>query len=507
MILSHDPRTGEAEDTGIAPSSAEDVERTVARAAQAARELAALDRHRRADLLETIAESAEASAADLVAVAARETGLGVERLEGEVRRSVFQFRLFAKAVREGGFLEAAIDHAGPTPLGPAPDVRRMLIPIGPVAVFGSSNFPFAFSVLGGDTASALAAGDPVVLKAHSSHPQTSALSHSVLRAAVLIAGFPEGTVGIVFGQEAGRALVQAPDIAAVGFTGSLGAAEALQSAIAERPKPIPFYGELSSINPLIVTPAAARRRGAEIARGLHGSVTGSGGQLCTKPGIAFIPADTAGDALVSELADSIRQSPAAVLLNARIAASYGEIRARLSEGAPVIATGAEASDPGYRVAPALLELDAADFREAHAEECFGPLVVVVRYRDETDLIAAFERIPASLTATIHSEPGDALGTLIARVQASSGRLVFDGYPTGVRVSWAQNHGGPWPATNTQHTSVGVTAVRRFLRPFAWQDAPQSVLPVELRDGDADIPRRVDGVLTMPALSAVAGRVA
>jgi NADP-dependent aldehyde dehydrogenase len=504
MILSHDPRTGASTVTGIEATTPQEVEAIVAAAARAAAELAGLGRHRLADLLETIAHSAEASGDDLVAVAARETGLSTDRLAGELRRSVFQFRLFAEAVREGSHLEAAVDHAGPTPLGPAPDVRRMLIPLGPVAVFGSSNFPFAFSVLGGDTASALAAGNPVVLKAHSSHPETSALSHSVLRAAVLVGGFPDGTVGIVYGQEAGRALVRAPEVAAVGFTGSLAAAEALQRAIAERSAPIPFFGELSSINPLIVTTAAARRRSAEIARGLHGSVTGSGGQLCTKPGIAFVPTGEAGDALVARLAEATAQSAPAVLLNARIADAYRDISARLAGSAPVIAAASGDGGPGYRVEPVVLEVDAVGFGPEHAEECFGPLVVVVRYRDESEVVAALDRVPASLTATIHSEPDDSLDALIGALTPKAGRLVFDGYPTGVRVSWAQQHGGPWPATNTQHTSVGVTAMRRFLRPFAWQDAPQSVLPEELRDGPADLPRRVDGALVLPTPAAATG---
>ncbi|MFE4949578.1 aldehyde dehydrogenase (NADP(+)) [Leifsonia sp. NPDC056665] len=497
MILTHDPRTGASEAIGIDATTTEEVEAIVAAAARAAGELARFDRRRLAELLETIAHSAEANADDLVTVAARETGLTTERLAGELRRGVFQFRLFAEAVREGSHLEAAVDHAGPTALGPAPDVRRMLIPLGPVAVFGSSNFPFAFSVLGGDTASALAAGNSVVLKAHSSHPETSALSYGVLRAAVLIAGFPEGTVGIVYGREAGNALVRAPEVAAVGFTGSLGAAEALQRAIAERSTPIPFYGELSSVNPLIVTPAAASRRGAGIARGLHSSVTGSGGQLCTKPGLAFIPAGEAGDALVAELVKATIRTAPAVLLNARIADAYREISARLAESAPVIAAGDGDTGPGYRVEPQVLEIDAARFGPEHAEECFGPLVVAVRYRDENEIAAAIGRIPASLTATIHSEPEDRLDALIGALTPKAGRLVFDGYPTGVRVSWAQHHGGPWPATNTQHTSVGVTAMRRFLRPFAWQDAPESVLPRELRDGPVDLPRRVDGALVLP----------
>jgi NADP-dependent aldehyde dehydrogenase len=497
MILTHDPRTGAATETALTPTTPAGVAAAAAAAAAAATPLADAGRHRRADLLEAMAAAVEARSAELVSVADRETGLGVERLSGEIRRSAFQFRIFADAVRDGAYLEAAIDRAGDTPLGPAPDVRRMLIPLGPVAVFGSSNFPFAFSVLGGDVASALAAGCPVVIKAHSSHPETSALSFDVLRDAVAECGFPEGAVQIVFGRDAGGSLVAEPAVAAVGFTGSLTAAEALMEEIARRERPIPFFGELSSVNPLIVTPGAAEWHGDDIARGLFGSVTGSGGQLCTKPGIAFIPAGDAGDRLVGALAELIDGCGPAVLLNAGIAASYGRIRADLeASGARRVATGAE-SEVGYRVAPTLLETDAAGFGSELAEECFGPLVVLVRYDRQRDLLEALTRIPASLTATIHSVDAEDVGWLVDAVQPLAGRLVFGGYPTGVRVSWAQHHGGPWPSTTSQHTSVGVTAIRRFLRPFAWQNAPESILPAELRDGEPPVPRREDGMLITP----------
>jgi NADP-dependent aldehyde dehydrogenase len=497
MILTRDPRTGAATETSLAPTPPAGVATAVSAAADAAAPLAAAGRHRRADLLDAIAVAVEARSAELVSVADRETGLGTDRLSGEIRRSAYQFRLFADALRDGAYLEAAIDRTGDTPLGPAPDIRRMLIPLGPVAVFGSSNFPFAFSVLGGDVASALAAGCPVVMKAHSSHPETSALSFDVLRDAVAECDFPEGTVQIVYGRDAGNRLVAEPAITAVGFTGSLTAAEALTDAIARRERPIPFFGELSSVNPLIVTPGAAERNGDDIARGLFGSVTGSGGQLCTKPGIAFIPAGDAGDRLVGALAELIDGCAPSVLLNEGIAASYRRIRADLeAAGATRVATGAE-SEVGYRVAPTLLETDASDFGPELAEECFGPLVVVVRYGRQSDVIDALASIPASLTATIHGVDTEDIHGLVDAVQPLAGRLVFGGYPTGVRVSWAQHHGGPWPSTNSQHSSVGVTAIRRFLRPFAWQNAPQSILPPELRDGEPSVPRRENGVLVVP----------
>jgi NADP-dependent aldehyde dehydrogenase len=500
-ILSVDPRTGAAQRTDLHDSTGEDVLAAAGRADIAAPALAAMGRARRADLLDGIADALEDRRADIVDAADRETALGATRLNGELTRSTHQSRLFGEALREGSYLEAAIDHAGQTPLGPGPDVRRMLVPIGPVAVFGASNFPFAFSVPGGDTASALAAGCPVVLKGHGSHVLTSRLTFEVMAAAAARHGAPDGTLGLVLGQSAGTALVTDPRIKAVSFTGSLSGGRALLSMINSREEPIPFFGELSSLNPLVVTEGAAAARGAAIAAGLLASVTGSGGQLCTKPGVAFLPAGASGDALVAKLVASVRDAAASVLLNRRIFDSYGEISERIARAprAEVAARGRSSAGEGFAVAPTLVTTAARNLEPGLVEECFGPLLVVVRYDGTDDLAAALEQVPRSLTATIHSEESESerAGELTARLMPLVGRLVYNGYPTGVRVCWAQHHGGPWPATNSQHSSVGVTALRRFLRPVAWQDAPQSLLPEELRDGDVGVPRRVDGVLTLP----------
>jgi NADP-dependent aldehyde dehydrogenase len=500
VLTSTDPRTGESRDTGIAATDDAAVAEIVRAAASAFPALAAEDRAWRAGLLDALADALEAQRDALVAIADRETGLGVPRLTGEVGRSAFQLRLFAEAVREGGYLEAAIDHAGETPIGPGPDIRRMLVPIGPVGVFGSSNFPFAFSVAGGDVASALAAGNPVVVKAHGSHPETSAATFAALAGAARQHGAPDGTLGIVYGTGAGRALVAAPELRAVGFTGSLGGGRALLRIIEERDEPIPFYGELSSLNPLVVTPAAAAARGDAIAEGLFGSFTLGSGQFCTKPGFAFVPVGEAGDALVAGLVGRAEAAPAGVLLNERIADSFGEILARLvQEGrARIAGGGTDAASPGFRASPTVLELDAADVTADVTEEAFGPLIVVARYRDTADVVHALAAVPDSLTATIHSEPAEESLTreLTREVLPRVGRVVYNGYPTGVRVAWAQHHGGPWPATNTLHTSVGVTAIRRFLRPVAFQDAPEHVLPEELRDAYRGIPRRIDGILAL-----------
>jgi NADP-dependent aldehyde dehydrogenase len=497
MITTTDPRTGLATETDI-PETTDAEVATIARASAAAFDVVRRrPRESRALLLEACAAALEDHRDELVAIADRETGLGAGRLNGELTRCAYQFRLFADAVRDGGYLEATIDHAGDTPMGPGPELRRMLVPIGPVAVFGSSNFPFAFSVPGGDTASALASGATVVLKAHGSHVLTSRRAFEVLHAALVEAGAPDGILGIVYGQRAGAALVGDPAITAVGFTGSLATGRILLAIIESRPQPIPFYGELSSVNPLIVTEAAATTRGSQIAEGLFASFTGSAGQFCTKPGVAFLP--RSADALVDELVARAQSAGGHPLLNSRILDSYQEIRQRLiaDGGARLIAEGTT-DDAGFSVAPSILEIDASAVTSAVTEEAFGPLIVIARYDDLDQVRAAILQIPNSLTATIHSEADepDAVARLVDDVSDHVGRVVFDGFPTGVRVGWAQHHGGPWPATNTQHTSVGISAMRRFLRPFAWQNAPESVLPVELREGDQSVPRRIDGVLEL-----------
>ncbi|RBM19963.1 aldehyde dehydrogenase (NADP(+)) [Prauserella sp. PE36] len=500
-LQSVDPRTGASSETGILPSTSDEVDAAATRARTAFAELTRRDRSWRAELLRAMADELESRREAIVSTADGETGLGETRLNGELTRTCFQLRLFADVVTDGGYLEAAVDHAGDTPMGPRPDLRRMLLPLGPVAVFGASNFPLAFSVPGGDTASALAAGCPVVVKAHESHPLTSRLCGEALEAATASHGAPEGTIAVVYGREAGARLVQHPDIKAVGFTGSLGGGKALLELINSRPDPIPFYGELSGINPLVVTPAAARERADEIGAGLAGSFTLGSGQFCTKPGLAFVPRTDGGEALLGALGKAVEGTGAQVLLNEGIRDSFAAGSGRLADlpAVSTIATGGEVEGDGFTAQPWVLTIDAADLDDSVARECFGPLVVVVRYSDDKELLDALARLEPSLTATVHLGSGEAADRteLLDGLREVAGRLVFDGYPTGVAVSWAQHHGGPWPSTNTVHTSVGTTSIRRFLRPFAWQGAPQAVLPAELRDGPVDVPRRVDGVLTLP----------
>ncbi|HEY1573599.1 MAG TPA: aldehyde dehydrogenase (NADP(+)) [Pseudonocardiaceae bacterium] len=491
-VTSTDPRSGTVVATVADETTLTQVDELCRAAADAAPALEALGRRGRAALLRNLADGLTADRETLVRLADRETGLGPTRLNGELTRTCYQFRLFAEALDEGSYVEAIIDHAGDTPMGPRPDLRRMLVPIGPVAVFGASNFPFAFSVPGGDTAAALAAGCPVVLKAHPSHPATAQRCFEVMRDIA-----PAGVLGLVHGQDAGAELVRHPAIRAVGFTGSLGAGRALADLAAARPEPIPFYGELSSINPVIVTPAAAAERAEAIGAGLAGSATLGAGQFCTKPGLAFVPAGEAGDRLRDAAAAAFTELGGLVALNGGIARGYAAGTARIGDhpGMAALATGAESDGDGFWLRPALFGTDTAHLDEALTEECFGPVTILVSYVDESDLLAALHKLPGSLSAAVHLTDED-VTVVLDVLRPKAGRLLFNGFPTGVAVAWAQHHGGPWPATNTLHTSVGITSIRRFLRPVAWQDAPQRLLPAELRDepGDAVVPRRVDGVL-------------
>lgn len=501
-VVSIDPRSGEHVEVVAQETSPEEVDRLCESAAVAAPALDAGGRAFRARLLRTMADGLEARRAKIVALADRETAIGGTRLNGELTRTCYQLRLFAEVLDEGSYLEAAIDPPGSTPMGPRPDLRRMLVPIGPVAVFGASNFPLAFSVPGGDTASALAAGCPVVVKAHPSHPATSELCFQVLLAVAHDVGAPEGTLGLVHGHQAGADLVAHPAVRAVGFTGSLAGGRALLEIINRRPDPVPFYGELSSLNPVIVTPGAARERAEDVGRGLAQSFTTAAGQLCTKPGLVLVPSGGDGDAVVSAMAAALGGLGEQVLLNERIASAYRETTERLRSLSDVeLVAGDNAADgEGFRGAPLLLQVRRAELGGEVTEEVFGPLTVVARYDGPKELDQAVATLPSSLTATVHTGDGEQslLQHLTSQLRRTAGRLIYNGYPTGVTVSWAQHHGGPWPATNSLHTSVGTSAIRRFLRPVTWQDAPQDVLPEELRDGDVRIPRRVDGRLVLPS---------
>ncbi|QNE34185.1 aldehyde dehydrogenase family protein [Leifsonia shinshuensis] len=456
---------------------------TAAAAAAAGAALLPTSREERAAWLDALAAALEDDRAGLVALAAEETHLSQARLDGEVTRTAAQLRFFAGVAREGGYLEATLDSPDPSLIPPRPDLRRMLRPLGPVAVYTSSNFPFAFSVLGNDTASALAAGCPVIVKAHPGHPQLSRRT-----AELALSVLPAGWFALVEGMTAGVALVQHPAVRAAGFTGSERGGRALFDLAASRPDPIPFYGELGSVNPVVVTRAAARERAAGIGAGLVGSFTRDAGQYCTKPGLVFVPA---GEGVDDAVRDALGSAPASRQLTDGMSAAYAsavELFGTDEEVTVLLGT----SEPGTST-PAVALVGAADFlaaRDAFLEEHFGPITVLVSYRED-ELPALLATLRPSLTATIHRGTGEDVTALATWLAPIAGRLLFDGWPTGVAIGWAQHHGGSWPATTASiHTSVGATAIRRWLTPIAYQDAPQEVLPPELRDGNPlGIPRR------------------
>lgn len=445
----------------------------------------------RAPFLQAIASALEEAAPKLVTIADEETSLGPARLRNEMVRTVFQLRLFAQVATRGEYLGATIDRADPAwPMGPRPDLRRVLEPLGPVLVFAASNFPFAFSVAGGDTASALAAGCPVVVKAHSGHPRLSAATAEVVHRALRSAGAPEGLFDIVFGTAAGRAAIVDPRVKAGAFTGSTEAGRALFDLATSRPEPIPFFGELGSVNPVFVTEAAAERRGAAIVSEFIGSFTLGAGQFCTKPGILLVPASAK---LVDGFPGAVPGEPMA-LLNERIRTSYASAVRELGDtaGVRVLVTGDHtAADPS----PTVLCTTSAELLadpEKLIREVFGPASLVVEYTEESELLDVAKVIDGQLTASIQGEDDDTVAAeLIRLLAAKAGRVLWNQWPTGVSVTYAQQHGGPYPATTAPATtSVGTEAISRFLRPVAYQGIPQHLLPPALRDANPlGIPQR------------------
>lgn len=488
-------------DTSTVPATiTADVDDAARAAAAAASALAAAAPSTRAAWLEAVADALDARVPELVALADEETRLGTPRLTGEVARTTGQLRLFATVLRDGAFLEVVIDHADPTATPPKPELRRMLRPTGPVAVFSASNFPFAFSVAGGDTASALAAGCPVIVKAHSAHPRLSRLTAGIVTDALLGVGAPDGAFALVEGREQGTALVRHPAITAVGFTGSLTGGRALFDLASQRPAPIPFYGELGSTNPVVITAAAlASDGGLDLARGLAGSFTLGVGQFCTNPGLVLVPA---GSGFAERVAEAAADTAPGPMLTPGIAAAYAEGAARAA-GHPGVRTllgGTTApADSGVPTVLATTAATVLDAPEVLLEEVFGPATLVIEYHDDAELSAVLSAVGGALTATVHAADGEDVTALVARLEPLAGRVLFGGWPTGVAVGWAQHHGGPWPATTSLHTSVGATAVRRFQRPIVYQDAPEQVLPEALHESNPlGVPRRVDGLSELPA---------
>ena len=481
-VVSRDPRTGESRGQVAVAADAAAVDAAV-RAAHATLDTLA-DRARRAALLRAAADGVESRAAELIAAADAETALGVPRLTGELARVAYQFRFFADIVDDGAFLGVVIDSPDPSAVPPRPELRRWKVPIGTVAVFAASNFPFAFSVPGGDTASALAAGCPVVVKAHPDHPQTSELAAETIRAAAEKVGLPADVLTLIHGYQAGADLVRHPLIAAVGFTGSIPGGRALFDLAAARPAPIPFYGELGSLNPVLITERAAETRTDEIAAGLVASYTLGQGQFCTKPGLVLVPVGPAGDELTRSATETASAAAPGALLDARMRDHFltGFAARAAAPGVRTLAAAAAAptGEAPQAVHAGLLEVDAADLGGDLLEECFGPVTVLVRYRDAADAEAVLSRLGGNLTATLHAESGEPdAAAWLTRLSRFAGRVIFGGWPTGVAVAPAMTHGGPYPATTTPTTSVGGTAIDRWLRPVTFQTVPPELLPPEL----------------------------
>jgi NADP-dependent aldehyde dehydrogenase len=468
--------------------------------------------HDKAAFLRTIAANIETIAAKIVECAEQETALPKARLQGEVARTCGQLCLFAQVVEEGSWTTARIDRADPDRKpAPRPDIRSMLRPLGPVVVFGASNFPLAFSVAGGDTASALAAGNPVIVKAHPAHPATSELVGHALLAAVRQCNLPEGVFSLLFdgGNEIGAALVKHPLVKAGGFTGSRKAGRILMNIAAARPEPIPFYAEMSSTNPVFILPGALRHHAEGIATGLHISFTLGAGQFCTKPGMIFLPEGEDASSFLTQLQKAIGGSASFHLLTGGIRSSYnaGLIARKAKKSVKLLAENQpSASDVEQCVGAALFETDVQSLLKDPdlSEEIFGPATLLVRHSNRDELLEAARTLEGHLTATIHGTEQDLLdfSDLIAILESKVGRLVLNGFPTGVEVSHAMVHGGPYPATSDgRSTSVGSQAIFRFSRPVCYQGFPDAALPDELKDANPlGVWRMVDGEMTRQPIS-------
>ena len=447
---------------------------------------AATARADRAAFLEAIAEEIEARGPQITAIAMQETGLPEARLEGERGRTTGQLRLFAAHIRDGGYLDRRRDAALPDRQpAPRPELRTMQLPLGPVAVFGASNFPLAFSVAGGDAASALAAGCPVVVRGHVAHPGTGELVGDAVVAAAARCGMPAGVFSLIQGggHDVGAALVTHPLIRAVGFTGSLAGGRALFDLCARRPEPIPFFGELGSINPVFVMPGALAARGEAIGAAWAGSLTLGAGQFCTNPGVMVIVEGPGAEALRAATSQALAAAAPQTMLTDGIAEAFRRGRDRIA-ATPGVRALAAAEAEGRAAAPALFETDAATWRATPdlAHEVFGPVGLLVTAPDEAARRAVAEGLEGQLTATLQLDPGDeaAAAPLMPVLTRKAGRVLANGFPTGVEVADAMVHGGPYPAsTNFGATSVGTLAIRRFLRPVCFQNMPESLLPQDL----------------------------
>ena len=506
----YNPREGKALEPPFYEAGQSEVQRAMELAGRAAPMFAARAAGDIAAFLLAIREEILGLGEELIVKADEETALGVDRLRGERDRTVSQIRMFADIVLEGSWVDARIDTAAPDrkPV-PKPDVRRLLQPIGPVAVFGASNFPLAFSVAGGDTASALAARNPVVVKAHPAHPGTSELVGTAIVRAAKAKDMPEGTFSMLhsLGTEASIALVTHPQTRAVAFTGSLRAGRALFDAGASRPDPIPVYAEMGSVNPVFVFPGALRENVQGIAEGLYRSVLLGVGQFCTCPGLVFGLESEAFRAFVGKLEQMFANGAPGAMLNPAISKGYAE---RFKAAAAVAGVGTTISTrsggpESTEGRPGLLTTDAGTWlknKQLH-EEIFGPATVAVACASDADLERCAAALEGSLTATVHGAEDELRerAELVRILAVKAGRIIFNGYPTGVEVGYAMQHGGPYPATtDAKFTSVGAAAIYRFARPVCYQNFPEQLLPAELQNANPrQIWRTVNGQFTRGSL--------
>ena len=500
-----DPSKNEALGPDFNAVDAAQVEEACALAGAAFDTFRATSDHERADFLDLIAAQILEIGDELIVRAMAETGLPRARLEGERGRTMNQLKLFAELLREGSWQDARIDTALPTRTPPRPDLRLRFVGVGPVAVFGASNFPLAFSVAGGDTAAALAAGCPVVVKAHSAHPGTSELVGRAVVEAVRQSGLPAGVFALLTGSGhgIGDTLVRHPAIQAVGFTGSRSGGTALMAAAAARPQPIPVYAEMSSINPVVLLPGALKARGAEIATGFAASLTMGVGQFCTNPGLVLGIAGADFDRFATAAAEALKPVPAATMLTPGIASAYQRGEDQLA-GQPLVEALLRGTSSGCQGAPSLFKTTGAAFLANHAmqSEIFGPASLLIACQDEAELLAVIEGLEGQLTATLQLQDDDeadlaAARALLPALERKVGRILANGYPTGVEVSTAMVHGGPFPATSDgRSSSVGTAAIQRFLRPVCYQNLPRALLPAVLREpNERGVWRRRDGALT------------
>jgi 2,5-dioxopentanoate dehydrogenase len=458
----------------------------------------------RAEFLEKIAAEILALGDALLDRANLETGLPKDRLTGERGRTVGQLKMFADLLREGSWVDARIDNAQPDrkPL-PKVDLRRMLVPIGPVVVFGSSNFPLAFSVAGGDSASALAAGCPIIVKAHSAHPGTAEMVASAVRAAVQACGLPDGTFSMLHGsgRTIGTALAKHPLTQAIGFTGSREAGRSLFDAASSRPSPIPVFAEMASLNPIFLLPGAMKERAAKIAEGLKGSFTLGVGQFCTKPGLVFAIEGQDLQTFRQAFIPGVQATTPGTMLHPGICEAFhaGLAHVTKTPGVTLLATANQApSQTQTQAQPIALQTTGENFLKhpALAEEVFGPFTLIVTVQNLDELFAIAKSLQGQLTATVHGTPDDLAGAadLLHTLERKAGRLIFNGFPTGVEVCPSMQHGGPYPATtDSRFTSVGTASIARWVRPVSYQSFPQDKLPNELKDTNPlKISRIVDG---------------